>query len=389
MATLAQSKVDPVGAEPWLTVDLGEPLLTVHVGGEWIMARSGTLEALCASVRPGVQTKAAIDLSRLDRMDTVGAYLLIRLRARLRGFQLDADFTGVSDQHDRLIEQVRANDVSCMVAMPEKNSFIRLTEEIGVGTVNVLTSFGSFLSFLGLVLIRLFGALIRPDRLRTNALVSQMEYVGLKAMPIVGLISLLIGAVIVNQGAVQLRQFGAEVLVVNMVSIAVLRELGILLTSIIVAGRSGSAFTAQIGSMVMREEVDAMRTLGLNPIDVLVLPRLIAMMLMLPLLTFFADLMGLLGGMLMAWATLDIGPSAFINQLHAAVTMKSFLVGVIKAPVFAIIISISGCFQGLAVSGTSDSVGRNTTASVVQSIFLVIVLDALFAIFFTVIGWAF
>ena len=192
--------------------------------------------------------------------------------------------------------------------------------------------------------------------------------------------------VLAYQGATQLQQFGAEVFVVDLVAISVLREIGILLTAIIIAGRSGSAFTAQIGSMKVNEEVDAMRTLGLDPIEVLVLPRVLALLITLPLLTFIADLMGLLGGGLMAWVTLDISPAVFIERLNQSVSLWSFFVGLIKAPVFAFIIAMIGCFEGLKVVGSAESVGQRTTRAVVEAIFLVIVFDAIFSIFFAFVG---
>jgi phospholipid/cholesterol/gamma-HCH transport system permease protein len=204
---------------------------------------------------------------------------------------------------------------------------------------------------------------------------------------VVGLISFLIGIVTAFQSADQLRAFGAEIFTVNIVGQGVLREMGVLLTAIILAGRSGSAFTAQIGTMTVREEVDAMRTIGLDPMDVLVLPRLLALIIALPLLTFFADLMGLLGGALMATAALDITLVQFVRQLYSAVTLSTFAVGMIKAPVFGFVIAMVGCYEGLRVTGSAESVGRLTTRSVVESIFLVIVLDAMFSIFFSIIGF--
>jgi phospholipid/cholesterol/gamma-HCH transport system permease protein len=213
-----------------------------------------------------------------------------------------------------------------------------------------------------------------------------MEEVGFNALPIVGLISLLIGVVLAYQGATQLEKFGAQVFVVNLVGVSVLREIGILLTAIVVAGRSGSAFAASIGSMVIREEVDAMRTLGLSPVEVLVLPRILALVLMLPVLAFFADLMGLLGGMLMCWLALDITPIVFLDRLRAAVGVEHFWVGISKAPVFGFVIGLVGCLDGLRVSGSAESVGRQTTRAVVTSIFLVIVADAFFSVFFSYLG---
>jgi phospholipid/cholesterol/gamma-HCH transport system permease protein len=217
-------------------------------------------------------------------------------------------------------------------------------------------------------------------------MVFHVEEVGLNALPIVGLVSFLIGVVLAYQGAVQLRQLGAEIFVVDLIAVAVLRELGVLLTAIMIAGRSGSAFTAQLGTMKVNEEVDALRSLGLDPLEVLVLPRCIALVISLPLLTFFADLMGLLGGGLMAWIELDIGPAVFLERLRDAVSPSSFWVGIVKAPVFAVIIAVIGCYEGLQVRGSAEAVGRHTTRAVVESVFVVIVADALFSVFFDLIG---
>jgi phospholipid/cholesterol/gamma-HCH transport system permease protein len=216
--------------------------------------------------------------------------------------------------------------------------------------------------------------------------VRHLEETGLDALPIVGLISMLVGLVLAYQGVDQLRPFGAEIYMVNLVGVATLREMGILLTAIVVAGRSGSAFTAEIGTMKVNEEVDALSTLGLDPVEILVLPRLIALLITLPLLAFFADIMSLVGGAIGGLLLIDLTLPQFLDQLSIAVTPTMFWVGVVKAPVFAFVISMVGCFEGLRVTGSAESVGRQTTKAVVESIFLVIVLDALFSILFSVLG---
>jgi phospholipid/cholesterol/gamma-HCH transport system permease protein len=216
--------------------------------------------------------------------------------------------------------------------------------------------------------------------LRPISFISQMQHTGPAALPIVGLLSFLIGVVFAYQGAVQLRQFGAEIFTVNLLGIAFVRELGVLLSAIIIAGRSGSAFTAQIGTMKVNQEIDAMQTIGLNPIEVLVLPRILAMMITLPLLTFYADIMGIAGGALMAMVSLDISLTSFVRTLHEAIEIKTFLIGMLKAPFCAFIIALVGCFEGLQVAGSAESVGARTTMSVVESVFLVIVFDAFVAI---------
>jgi len=224
---------------------------------------------------------------------------------------------------------------------------------------------------------------LRPSRIRFVPLLVHIEHVGLNALPIVGLLSFLIGVVLAFQGADQLKQFGAEIFTVNLVGVSVLREMGILLTAIIVAGRSGSAFTAQIGTMQVNEEIDAMRAMGLDPIEVLVLPRVLALVIALPLLAMFANLMGLAGGAVMSVIALDISVVQFVERLKSVVPIWAFWVGMIKAPVFGLLIALVGCREGLKVGGSADSVGRQTTKSVVVSIFMVMVADAIFSIFFS------
>jgi phospholipid/cholesterol/gamma-HCH transport system permease protein len=217
--------------------------------------------------------------------------------------------------------------------------------------------------------------------------VQHFDSVGVRALGIVGLMSFLIGIVIAQQGAVQLRQFGAEVWTVNLIGRLTLRELGVLMTAIMVAGRSGSAFAAQIGTMKITEEVDAMRTIGVVPVEALVIPRIIATVIMMPLLGIYASLVAIAGGGLLCWVSLDIPPATFIERIREVTPITDFYVGMVKAPVFGAIIAMAGCFQGMRVHGNSEEVGRKTTSAVVQAIFLVIVLDAFFAVFFTEIGW--
>jgi phospholipid/cholesterol/gamma-HCH transport system permease protein len=228
--------------------------------------------------------------------------------------------------------------------------------------------------------------ILRPRRLRLTSLTHHLEQTCLNALPIVGLIAFLIGVVMAYQGADQLKRFGAEIFTVDLVGVSILREIGILLTAIVVAGRSGSAFTAEIGAMSVNQEIDALRTLGLDPNEVLVMPRMLALMIALPLLAFFADILGLAGGGLMAWVVLDISPGQFLAQLEGAIGPATFWVGIVKAPVFAFLIAMVGCYEGLLVSGSADSVGFHTTKSVVTGIFLVIVFDALFSILFSYLG---
>jgi phospholipid/cholesterol/gamma-HCH transport system permease protein len=286
-----------------------------------------------------------------------------------------------------LIDKVTTHEAASDVRPPRINPLLRPVVEVGEATMNIAHEFSRLLAFLGLTALRFGRQIVQPRRIRWNALVNQFENIGFKALPIIGLMSFLIGIVLVQQGAVQLKQFGAEIYVVDIVGIGTLRELGILLTAIMVAGRSGSAFTAQIGSMRLQEEIDAMQTIGLDPMDVLVVPRVLALVILMPLLAFYASMLALIGGAIFTWLQLDIPISTFVQRLQEAVTFEHFLVGMIKAPVFGLVIAVVGCFEGMQVEGGAQSVGEHTTRSVVVSIFMVIVIDAMFAVFFTSIGW--
>jgi len=356
------------------------------LAGAWTVAEAADLDRALNALKLQPARAATFDLSAIDALDTAGAWLIHRTARALEQAGSAVAWRGADARAEALLATVQAGD-----ATPERKAvrdfgLEAMLERIGATTVFQLADARAFLGFIGLVLETAFLTLLRPARFRMTSFVAHLETVGLNALPIVGLISFLIGIVLAYQGASQLRLFGAEIFVVDMVAISVLREIGILLTAIVVAGRSGSAFTAQIGTMKLREETDAMRTLGLDPVEVLVLPRLFALVVAMPLLCFFADIMGLIGGGLMALVSLDLSAQAVIERIAARVTVTTFLIGMVKAPVFALMIALVGCYQGLRVRSDSDSVGRLTTRSVVQSIFLVIVVDAIFSIFFNLIG---
>jgi phospholipid/cholesterol/gamma-HCH transport system permease protein len=236
-------------------------------------------------------------------------------------------------------------------------------------------------------MIASWALITHPRRFRYNAVIQRFEVVGVHALGIIGLMSFLVGIVIAQQGAVQLRQFGAEVFTINLIGRSAVKELGVLMTAIMVAGRSGSAFAAQIGSMKLNEEVDAMRTIGVSPMEALVIPRVLATVLLMPLLGFYAALLAVVGGGIFCWLSLDIPPVTFVQRIREVVPMTDLWQTLIKAPVFGLIIAMAGCFQGMLVEGDAEAVGLRTTSAVVQAIFLVIVLDAFFAVFFTSIGW--
>ena len=357
----------------------------LKLSGEWTIANAGEINRLMPSFHEEMTGDTVIDVSGITRLDTTGAVLVRRYSETGRD-DTCAIVQGLSCPEKRLLDVITGVPPEAPTEPDMVPWHERTLIDIGLFAESVATSVGNLLSFIGLTLTRLFLTIGHPSRLRLAPMVHQFEVVGLKAIGIVALISFLTGAVMVNQGSIQLAKFGADIYVINMLAVLQFRELGLLLTAIIVAGRSGSSFTAQIGSMRLREEVDAMLTLGMNPIDVLVLPRLIALSLALPLLTFIADVSGVIGGMIMAWMQLEITPASFISYFQSVAVLDDFLVGMIKAPFCALVIVVCGCYQGLSVRGSAESLGANTTRSVVQAIFLVIVLDAFFAVFFTTIG---
>ena len=365
----------PAGAEA--------PVL--RAGGDWRIVNAGRLDSeLSVLSVPG--DRVVVDIAALESLDTAGAWLLYRTLKVFEDQQIKIALRGARKDHHALLREIAANDKPCEVLPPYLSTLSRVAIRTGRATVDGLRAGRDFVAFFGATVAASLRVVAQPRRMRWTSLVYQIEQVGFNALPIVGLIAFLIGVVLAYQGAVQLQRLGAEVFVVDLIAVSVLREIGILLTAIVVAGRSGSAFTAQIGSMKANEEVDALRTLGMDPMEVLVLPRVLALTIALPLLAFFADMLGLLGGGLMAWVVLDITPAMFIERLRHAVTVWSFLVGIIKAPFFAVVIALVGCHQGLQVSGSAESVGNRTTRAVVEAIFLVIVLDAVFSIFFSLIG---
>jgi len=361
-------------------------LWRIVLGGQWTVAAAAGIDRALKSMPTVPDRRATIDMAQVSALDTAGAWLVWRTIAALKDQGIETELIAAKPAHATLIDTVARNALICPEPPPRQNAFAAMVERVGSATIAALYEARDLVNFLGLVVIALGRSIVRPSRIRFTPLIFHIEQSGLNALPIVGLISFLIGVVLAFQGAEQLARFGVEIFTVNIVANGVLREMGVLLTAIMLAGRSGSAFTAQIGTMKVNEEIDAMRTIGLDPIEVLVLPRMWALVICLPLLAFFANMMGLLGGAIMATTALDITFFQFARQLATATTLWTFWIGIIKAPVFGFIIGLVGCYEGLRVSGSAESVGRLTTRSVVESIFLVIILDALFSIFFAELG---
>ncbi|MDE2403750.1 MAG: ABC transporter permease [Sphingomonadales bacterium] len=351
----------------------------VALTGPLIVARIGDIDKRLRALAGPVAT---IDLSGLTAIDTVGAWVVWRL-AR----DNDAQLTGASDEATRLIDAVSESKGTSRLTPERPPALTRALATLGETVIGWGQGTLAGLGFLGQVILAVRDVVREPRRFRGKALIHQMELVGVNSLGIIAMMSFLVGIVIAQQGAVQLQQFGAEILTVNLTGRIALRELGILMTAIMVAGRSGSAFAAQIGTMKLTEEIDAMRTIGVSPMVALVLPRVLAAVLMMPLLGFVAALIAIVGGATISVMTLDIPFFTFLRRIQEVVPQRDLWVGVLKAPVFGLIVALTGCHQGMQVSGNSEEVGTRTTQAVVQAIFTVIVLDAFFAVFFSKIGW--
>jgi phospholipid/cholesterol/gamma-HCH transport system permease protein len=349
----------------------------IHATGNWTTEHAAQLERLAAAPAPDT-----IDVSTIERLDTLGAWTIERI--------LRSGSTRLVDMPDRyrdLFDEVHGA-LRTEPRPPRRTSgAVARLDRVGRTTVHAFVDLGGFLAMAGALAVAFVRAIFRPRAFRPTSIVHHLDRVGWQAIGIILLITFLIGAIIAQQGIFNFRRFGAEDYVVNLVGILVLREIGVLIVAIMVAGRSGSSYTAELGSMKMREEVDALRTMGLDPVEILVLPRVIALVIALPILTFLGSIAALLGGELVAWSYGGMSPSIYLTRLRDAVSLHDFWIGMIKAPVMALIIGIVAATEGLKVKGSAESLGLQTTASVVKSIFLVIVLDGVFAIFFASIGW--
>jgi phospholipid/cholesterol/gamma-HCH transport system permease protein len=377
----------PSDARARLRMESKPRLLRLVAEGEWTTRDAASLDARLQALHIGDAPDVEIDGMGLDRIDSAGAWLLVRTKREWEQRGKRVGPIALPALYGPLLHAVEHEHTAPPVVIQNRHTFQAFVERVGKATIHGLQQGIGILGYIGRVTVETTEAIYHPrGNLRVAALFHQIEETGLNALPIVGLLAFLIGIVLAYQGADQLKRFGAEIFTINLLGVGLLRELGGLVTAIIVAGRSGSAFTAQIGTMRVNEEIDAMQTIGINTVDALVLPRILGLVVALPLLTFYADIMGLIGGAMMCYFDLGITIPAFMRQLQDAISVNTFMVGMIKAPVFAFIIGLVGCFEGLQVERNAASVGRLTTRSVVESIFLVIVLDAGFSILFSIIG---
>ena len=361
----------------------------LHISGDWTLANYARLKQLNAQLAGKYDDNTHVDLDDVTRLDTAGASLLVELLGAERVSQL-ADTTSRLPAADRALLQTvysSMRDFCVPTKAPEENTGIQVLSRIGCAVDKLWQDSLQLLGFIGLILQTLARNLFHPKQWRITPVVAHIEQIGLNAAPIVVLLTFMVGAVVAFLGATVLANFGAGIFTVDLVAFSFLREFGVLLTAILLAGRTASAFTAQIGSMKANEEIDAIRTLGLDPMDLLVLPRVLALLIALPLLTFLAMMAGILGGAVVCIVSLGISPDMFISLLHSDIGVQHFLVGMVKAPFFAFLIAAVGCLEGFKVAGSAESVGEHTTSSVVQSIFIVIVLDAVAALFFMEMGW--
>jgi phospholipid/cholesterol/gamma-HCH transport system permease protein len=358
--------------------------LVLSASGSWTAGNARELELLVDGLGREASGAASLslDMHGVDALDTFGAWLAERLVRDWHTRGGEAHIVGLAEHYRGLLQHVQRTNLRPDDVAATSSWLLSTLERVGRGTVALGRDLTPFLDMLGAVTAAIGRTLASPRSFRVTSLVHHLDRIGWQAVPIMLLITFLIGGIIAQQGIFHFRKFGADVYVVDMVGILVLREIGVLIVAIMVAGRSGSSYTAELGSMKMREEIDALRTMGRDPVEVLILPRVIALVLALPILTFLGSMAALYGGGLVAWAYGGMSPDIFIARLKEAISLTHFKVGMIKAPFMALVIGIVACSEGLRVKGSAESLGHQTTTSVVKSIFLVIVLDGVFAMFF-------
>ena len=370
-----------------LSSQTGGDRIELSAAGSWTAEYAGAIEPqIDAAARTVTARNIAVNITRIDYLDTYGAWLIERALRNWKNQGRDARLVGLREDYRGLFEKVHAGTQTLSAAAPKPNSIVATLESVGMTMASVGTDLALLAQMIGSLMVAFARVAMRPSTFRFTSMVHQLERVGWRAVPIILLITVLIGAILAQQGIFHFRKFGADIYVIDMVGVLVLREIGVLIVCIMVAGRSGSSYTAELGAMRMREEVDALRTMGFDPIEVLILPRILALIIAVPALTFIGSMAALYGGGLVAWLYGGIQPEVFLSRLREAVTGTTFEVGMIKAPFMALVIGVVACVEGLQVQGSAESLGEKTTNSVVKSIFLVIVLDGIFAMFFASIG---
>lgn len=361
--------------------------LTARVTGAWTIAHADTTEQLVASLERPTSKEVFLSLKDMEALDTSGAWVLLKIREKWAKKGITVDFIDLREDHRLLLAAISGADDKMKSYKKPKRALREYANTFGTWFADGWADTLRVVSLLGALMIAFGRRVLTPGRFRVAALVTHMMRTGLTAVPIIALMSFLIGAIIAQQGAYQLSFYGAEPLAVDLVAVLVTRDMGVLLTAIMVAGRSGSAYTAEIGSMKMREEIDALKVIGLDPVDVLLFPRILALILVLPLLTIIADYASLLGAQLSLWMYIDMSWEIFMQRTRDAVPLAYFMMGIIKAPFMALIIGLIAMSEGLKVAGSSESLSRHTTISVVKSIFLVIVVDGVFAVISASLGY--
>lgn len=361
----------------------------IAASGDWVLAHYAYLEPAVSALQPQLLSNAIFDLSQLGTLDTAGATLLVKLIGEKKVLELERIAPTLPLERRVLLQTVRSalQNYVTPPAQHQPGIVTELLANIGNSVESFWQNLVALIGFIGLTMEVLFATLLRPAHWRVTSLVANLQQIGLNAVPIIALLTFMVGAVIAFLGSTVLSTFGASIFTVQLVAFSFLREFAVLLAAILMAGRTASAFTAQIGLMKANEEIDAIQTMGLNPVELLVLPRVLALLVALPMMTFIGMICGILGGIVVCALTLDISPTMFLTIMQNNVGFEHFWVGMIKAPVFAFLIAIIGCLEGFKVSGSAESVGEHTTASVVHSIFVVILLDAVAALFFMEMGW--
>ena len=362
-------------SKQFLSYEAGQQHIKLISTGEWTLQSVRQIEKQLTKVP--YEKKIIWDVSAVSDFDSAGILLFIEYLERYEK-KTTVEVVGYNPKQKEMYDLLKSHTLESLP--PRKESFL---ENIGKKSVEVYHDIKDFITFIGQLFVTMFHTLMNPKNIRFKETVYHIHQSGFNALIIIGLTSFLVGMVIAYQGSVQLAKFGADIFIVDTVGISIVRELGPMITAIVIAGRSGSAYTAEIGAMKITEEISAMRTMGFDPYNFLVLPRIFALMIALPLLIFFADIMGILGGMVAAQMQLGISMSQFTDRLYEVLEVKHYILGMIKGPVFAFIIAAVGCFRGLQVSDNTESIGLHTTASVVNSIFLVIAFDALFSVIYT------